>query len=131
MQDETMRIVWMLVLSLLLLAAGAAGGYGAAHYLEGWQPTLFATRFQAVVLANGAVFYGELEGYGTERPVLRNVYYILPRTNPETGEATKVLVKRGRESHNPDRMYLNARQIVYVEPVAPNSQIAQLIAQNP
>jgi len=39
-----------------------------------------------------------------------------------------VLVKRGRELHDPDRMYLNPTQILFVEPVDPNSRVAQLIA---
>jgi len=121
----------MLVLSLILLMAGAAAGYGAAHYLQDRQPAAFATPFQAVVLANGAVYYGRLEGFGTNLPVLRNVYYVLPRTNQETGKSTNILVKRGKESHNPDRMYLNPKQIVFVEPVGTNSEIAKVIAENP
>jgi len=127
-----MRLFWMLVLSLFLLAAGAAGGYAAARYLEIREPPLaFTTPYQAVLLANGAVFYGRLEGFGTDRPVLRNAYYILPRTDPETQHTSNILVKRGKESHNPDRMYLNPRQIVFVEPVHPDSEIGKLIEQNP
>lgn len=126
-----MRIFWILVLSLFLLAVGAAAGYGAAHYIEDRKPAAFSTPFQAVVLVNGAVYYGKLEGFGTNLPVLKDVYYILPHTNQETGQSTNILVKRGRESHNPDRMYLNPRQIVFVEPVGPSSQIAKLIAENP
>jgi hypothetical protein len=33
--------------------------------------------------------------------------------------------------HEPDRMYLNSQQIVFVEPVNPNSKVAQLIAEAP
>jgi len=40
-----------------------------------------------------------------------------------------VLVKRGKELHGPDRMYINADQIVFVEPVGPDSKVAQLINQ--
>ncbi len=126
-----MRIFRTIVLSLFLLAVGAAAGYSAAHYLEDRRPTAFSTPFQTVVLVNRAVFYGKLEGYGTPQPVLRNVYYILPHTDAETGRTTQILVKRGRESHNPDRMYLNPKQIVFVEPVGPSSEIAKLIAENP
>ncbi len=36
-----------------------------------------------------------------------------------------MLVKRGKELHGPDRMYL----IVVVEPVGPSSQVAKLIEQ--
>jgi len=126
-----MRIVWMLLLCLFLLMAGAAGGYAAAHYWQRQEPAAFATPFQAVLLANGAIFYGKLEGFGTDRPVLTHVYYILRNPNPENGQAAQVLVKRGHESHNPDRMYLNPKQVVFVEPVGADSEIARLIAENP
>jgi hypothetical protein len=38
-------------------------------------------------------------------------------------------VKRGKELHAPDRMYLNPSQILFVEPVGVDSKIAQLIKQ--
>ena len=41
--------------------------------------------------------------------------------------STNVLVKRGKELHGPDRMYLNANSIVFVEPVGTDSKVAQLI----
>jgi hypothetical protein len=61
--------------------------------------------------------------------VLTKVYYIVTQTNPETKQANNVLVKRGKENHGPDRMYLNPNQIVFVEPISPSSTVAQLIAQ--
>jgi len=40
-----------------------------------------------------------------------------------------VLVKRGKELHGPDRMYLNPNSIVFVEPVGMDSRVAQLISE--
>jgi hypothetical protein len=93
------------------------------------KPVTFTTPYQAVLLTSGAAYFGKLEGYGTSRPVLTEVYYIVSQTNPETKQASNVLVKRGKELHEPDRMYLNPNQILCVEPVGPNSKVAQLIAQ--
>jgi hypothetical protein len=90
----------------------------------------FDTPYQAVLLINGSVYFGKLEGYGTKFPVLRDVYYVQSGTNPETKQTTNVLVKRGRELHAPDRMYLNPSQIILVEPVGANSKVAQLIQEN-
>jgi hypothetical protein len=90
----------------------------------------FNTPYQAVLLINGSVYFGKLEGFGTKFPVLRDVYYVQSTTNPETKQTTSVLVKRGRELHGPDRMYLNPSQIILVEPVGPNSKVAQLIHEN-
>jgi hypothetical protein len=59
-----------------------------------------------------------------------DVYYIVTQTNPETKQNNNVLVKRGKELHGPDRMYVNPNQIVFVEPVGPGSKVAQLIAES-
>ncbi len=89
----------------------------------------FGTPYQAVLLSNGAVYYGKLSGYGTRNVVLNDVFYILTKTDPETKQVSNVLVKRGKELHEPDRMYINSGQIVFVEPVGPDSKVAQLINQ--
>ncbi len=91
----------------------------------------FTTPYQAVLLVNGSVYFGHLQGYGERDPVLTEVYYIVSQTNPETKQTNNVLVKRGKELHGPDRMYLNPEQIVFVEPVGVNSKVAQLISQAP
>lgn len=90
----------------------------------------FTTPYQAVLLTNGSVYFGKLQGYGTRYPVLLDVYYVQSGTNPDTKQVTNVLVHRGKELHAPDRMYLNPGHIVLVEPVGPNSKIAELIAQD-
>jgi len=89
----------------------------------------FDTAYQAILLTNGNVYFGKLEGYGTRFPVLKDVFYIQSSTNPETKQTVNVLVKRGKELHAPDRMYLNPNQIILVEPVGPDSKVAQLIAE--
>jgi hypothetical protein len=88
----------------------------------------FATPYQAVLLTNGSVYFGHLQDYGGRRPVLIEVFYIVSQTNSETKQVNNVLVKRGKELHEPDRMYINLNQILFVAPVATGSKFAQLIA---
>jgi hypothetical protein len=76
-----------------------------------------------VLLSNGQVYYGRLQGYGTAHPLLTEVYYVQSSANPQTN----ILLKRGKEWHAPDRTYLNPSQILMVEPVGPNSSVAELI----
>ena len=89
----------------------------------------FDTPYQAVLLGNGSVYFGHLDGYGTRHPVLTDVFYIVSQTDPTTKETKNVLVKRGKELHAPDRMYLTPTAIIFVEPVGKDSKVAQLIAQ--
>ncbi|HUJ33198.1 MAG TPA: hypothetical protein VLY23_18095 [Candidatus Acidoferrum sp.] len=116
------QIVW--ILAGLLVAAAAV-----YHLVPHKSNVEFTTPFQAVLLANGSVYFGHLQEYGSSHPVLTDVYYIVTQTNPETKQTNNVLVKRGKELHAPDRMYLNPSQILFVEPVGVNSKVAQLIEQ--
>jgi hypothetical protein len=90
----------------------------------------FNTAYQAVFLDSGAVYFGKLEGLGTDYPVLTSVFYIRSSTDPETKKVSNILIRRGSEWHAPDRMVLNASHIIFVEPVTAESQVATLISQS-
>lgn len=87
------------------------------------------TAYQAVALDNGQVYFGKIEGLGSPYPVLTDVYYVQARVNPKTKKTTNILVKQGKEWHAPDRVVLNARHIVFIEPVTTGSQVAKLIEE--
>ncbi len=120
------RKLWWLLVSLaflvLLLTPGCSSTGSAAS-----NPVTFSTPYQAVVLINNSVYYGKLAGWGTPNPVLTDVFYIAQKTDPETKQVSNVLIKRGKELHGPDRMYLNPSQVILVEPVGTDSKVAQLI----
>jgi len=118
--------MWILAAVLAILCTGVACSPQNANAERSIK---FATPYQAVLLTNGSVYFGQLEDYGTQYPILTNVFYIVNQTNPDTKQVSNVLIKRGKELHEPDRMYLNPRLIVFVEPVGANSKVAQLIAQ--
>jgi small nuclear ribonucleoprotein (snRNP)-like protein len=119
-----LQAVWILAGLLVIVAAGwHIGRHIRSSDVE------FTTPYQAVLLTNGSVYFGHLHGYGGHNPVLTDVFYVVTQTNPETKQSNNVLVKRGKELHEPDRMYLNPNQLLFVEPVGPNSKVAQLIAQ--
>ena len=112
----------IVLLSLMILA-------GAALWIRQGRPVAMTTPYQAVLLSNGSAYFGHLEGLGTPYPVLRDVFYVQSVKDQNTQKVSNILVKRGKEWHSPDRMILNARMIVLVEPVSPGSRVAQLIAQ--
>lgn len=111
-------IQWLLVSILIIVMTGCSP-----------RPVSFTTSYQAVLLGNNSVYFGKLSGYGTPTPVLTDVFYIVSQTDPQTKQVKNILVKRGKELHGPDRMYLNPGQIVFVEPVGPDSKVAQLISE--
>jgi hypothetical protein len=114
------QIAWFV--AVMLLAGLTACDRG--HRQRGPEIT---TPYAAVLLDNGNLYYGKLVNAGSSFPELTDVYYIQSQVNQETKAVTSVLVRRGNEWHGPDRMFLNDRHIVLIEPVGTNSKVAQLI----
>ena len=95
-----------------------------AHAIAGHEVT---TSYAAVLLDNGQVYYGKLANAGSSFPELTDVYYVQSQVNPDTKAVSNTLVRRGNEWHGPDRMFLNERHVVLIEPVGATSKVAQLI----
>jgi hypothetical protein len=120
-----LTVVAAVALVLLLLLAG---------YMF-WQSgrVKLTNTYHAVFLDSGQAYFGKLESLGTPWSpyvVLTDVYYVQSVTNPETKQTNNILVKRGKEWHGPDRMIINNRHLVLIEPVAESSKVAQLIAES-
>jgi len=115
--------ITLLVLVVVLL------GILVARELRGGTNVQLETPYQAVLLANGQAYFGKIQGLGTPFPVLTDVHYVQTQVNQETKQTTNVLVRRGKEWHGPERMILNANQIVLVEPVTETSQVSKLISE--
>ena len=119
----TRVIVILLGAAIALLAILVLG-----DFLRSGKVT-FDTPYQAVFLTNGQVYFGRLEKAGSPYPVLTEVYYVQSQVKADTKEPRNILVRRGKEWHGPDRMVLNAQQILFIEPVGPESTVAKLIAE--
>lgn len=118
-------LAWILAIAAVVIAASAG-----VMAFQGWRtqaPPALSTPYHAVVLVNGQAFFGRVQNLDSEYLVLQDVYYIQSRSNPETKQVSNVLVKRGQEWHAPDRMILNRRHVMLLEPVTEGSQVAKLI----
>jgi hypothetical protein len=92
------------------------------------KPT-FSTPYQVVLLDNGQAYFGKIENISHSYVLLTDVFYIQTQATPDGKVAGNVLVKRGQEWHSPDRMWVNVRHVIMIEPVAPESKVAQLIKE--
>jgi hypothetical protein len=88
------------------------------------------TPYAFVLLDNNQAYFGKLANAGSAFPELTDVYYIQSQVNQETKAVSSILIRRGNEVHGPDRMFLNERHIIMIEPVGANSKVAQLIAED-
>jgi len=89
----------------------------------------FPTEYQAIFLDNGQVFFGKIEDTGLQYLTLRDIFYVQSVTDRDKKETRNVLLKRGHEWHGPSFMRLNTRHVVLIEPVGPDSRVAQLIRE--
>lgn len=118
------RVAGVVILGALVVAAVAV------LVVRGLRPAVeLGTPYQAVLLANGQAYFGRIQEVGTQYPVLREVYYVQTRVDPQTKATSNVLVRRGKEWHGPDRMILNRDHILFIEPVATDSAVAKLIEE--
>lgn len=87
----------------------------------------FKTEYQAVLLVGGMGYFGKIEKVGQHYIEMTEVYYVQSRQNTETNQIDNILIKRGKELHGPDRMYINTAHVILIEPVAPDSKMGQSI----
>lgn len=87
------------------------------------------TAYQSVALINGQLYFGRITAVEGDYLQLRDVFYVQTRQNPETHATANVLTKRGSEPHGPDVMLINRAQVLLIESVKGDSQIAKLIAE--
>ena len=118
-----------MVIAWLVAIVAAAVCVIAYETLRANRSPALGTPFHAVLLQNGQAFFGRVQSLDGEYLTLQEVYYIQSRQNPETKQVSNVLVKRGQEWHSPDRMIVNRRQVMLLEPVTETSQVARLIAE--
>jgi hypothetical protein len=89
----------------------------------------FKTEYQAVLLVGGISYYGKIEKIGSRFFEMTDVYYVQNRQNPDTKEVQSILIKRGKEWHGPDRMYINMAHVIMIEPVASGSRMGKMIRE--
>jgi len=121
-----------IILPLCVLAGASLLGSGCQQVKPApASAAIDPNKYYAVLLTNGSVYFGKLEGMGSPSPVLLDVYYVQPGpVDPNTKQPSGVvLVHRGKELHGTDRMILNDKSIVLVEPVGSDSRVAQLIPE--
>ena len=121
-----------LVLSGMALANLSCGrqGFDSVGNSSPASSVIDPNQYYAVLLSNNSVYFGKLEGATTDFPVMHDVYYVQSGVDKDTKAVNNILVKRGKEWHGPDRMIINQKAIVFIEPVGPGSKVAQLIAES-
>lgn len=99
-----------------------------------------SSRYQAVFLVNGQIYFGKLASFNDKSFKLTDIYY--PQAQNSNGTSTDTstqnatsggiqLIRLGDEVHGPEsEMFISKDQILYYENLKADSKVAQLIQQN-
>jgi len=140
-REKRKTILWavtILAAALLILAvfngmfSGSTKNFGR---LSNWADF---SKYQAVFLANGQVYFGKVTDANTQTLVLENIYYLRSAGNLQTSDVNNStttpttdnfsLVKLGNELHGPeDKMSINLSQVLFVEDLKPDSKVVEAI----
>lgn len=134
------RFLVPIATGLLILGLGVAGGWAVSSYAgQGAMPALDKGRYQAVSLANGQTYFGQLASKPGGYVVLRDIYYLQEQTpqratdnsdSAADSSATAQLTKRGEAVYGPeDEMIISKDQILFVENLKQDSAVVQLIEE--
>ena len=128
---------WKIVIGVVLLLAVVGA---IAYSVLGIGSAVDKSKYQAVFLTNGQVYFGKLDGWGGSQATLTDVYYFqasgdttgADSENPEETDAiTQTLVKLGEEIHKPtDKLILNEDAVLFVENIEDDGQVVEAIKQN-
>jgi len=140
-REKRKTILWaviILVSALLILTvfngmfSGSAKNFGR---LSAWADF---SKYQAVFLSNGQVYFGKVTDANIQTLVLENIYYLRSAGNLQTSDVEDStaasatdnfsLVKLGNELHGPeDKMSINLNQVLFVEDLKADSKVVEAI----
>lgn len=126
-----------LVPILLALLVGVALGVGGALALDRngapgpadpFTSQIDRGSYQAVILANDRVYFGQIRAANADFYRLENAYFLRESRADEASEPVRALLPVNREIHGPKNEMLIARsEVVLVEDLAPDSPILREI----
>lgn len=140
--------MWLRVIWIVLLFAGTAliVAVLALLYFGGDKQSKLVdkSKFQAIFLTNGQVYFGNVVNINDEYVDLKNIYYLSVNQQVQPGQNAQAnnqqssisLVKLGCELHGPvDQMVISNDQVAFWENLKTDGQVSQKIdewvAKNP
>lgn len=127
-------VLWTVIIALVVLVLGV-GGWLVWSASKSGDLGIDASRYQAVFLSNGQIYFGKLTAFNDESFKITTVYY----PQAESEETTTTANQQGNIQlfritdgvHGPeDEMIIMKDQILYYENLQENSKVTQLIEQN-
>lgn len=120
--------IWLIPAFIIALAAIIMAFSMARQAMPVPKPAASGTMI-AVTLTSGPVFYGRLLESTAGQIRLTEVYYVETFTNADGRRENRVVNRRKNDWHAPEWMSIPREHIAMIEPLAPESRLGALIAQ--
>lgn len=127
---------------IIILVVVAAIVWGAYYFMFSRSATgkvVDSSKYQAVFISNGQVYFGKVSGEKKNYVSVSDVYYMvlkqpLQNQKAEGADPTQdqakteyTLVKLGKEMHGPTSMSINKDQILFIENLSDDSKVVSAI----
>jgi hypothetical protein len=131
------KFVVIAIVVILLLGALSFGGW--SFYQSGTSSSIDESKYQAVFLTNGQVYFGKLHIFNGSYMKLNDIFYLQTKTaasseNPQVTSDQSTpdvqLIKLGNEIHGPvDEMVISKDQILFFENLKKDSKVTDSIVK--
>jgi hypothetical protein len=137
-QRKSRRIKQLVGAALLVLLIAALVVVGLLLYKSQSTPGIDGSKYQAVFMTNGQVYFGKLTTLSNQYMQLSDIFYLqTSSTNSENlqdtaddAETDVQLIKLGNEVHGPeDQMVIAKDQILFFENLKVDGKVAKSIAE--
>lgn len=139
-KNSPVKTIIAVVASIVVIALAVCGFMLLQSKNSAGVTAVDSSKFQAVFLTNGQVYFGKLSGVGHEYVNLKNIYYlqvqssVQPSTEKPATDATNAddsqvsLTKLGNELHGPtDEMHISKDQVLFWENLKDDSTVVKAI----
>lgn len=126
-----------IALLIVLILSAVTFGVLFCFRLKMSSANIDESKYQAIFLSNGQVYFGKLDDISKENYKLKDIFYLqtnekkVESTNPQettSSEADVQLIKLGSEIHGPeDQMIINKDQVLFFENINNEGKVARSI----
>lgn len=135
-KGEGLRILNVILLVMVALIIGLIALYVAVGGNNNENKYVDKTKFQAIFLNGGQVYFGKVHSLNDKFITLDNIYYLRVNQQVQPNQSTTSsanqdvsLAKLGCELHGPtDVMVINREQVLFWENLKPDGQVTKAIS---
>lgn len=135
LSGKATRIMSMIVVVLAALIIALVALYSAVGNTHEEHKYVDESKFQAVFLNGGQVYFGKIGSLNSQYITLSNIYYLRVnqqvqpnQTNTNAANQDVSLAKLGCELHGPtDSMVINREQVLFWENLKSDGQVAKAV----